>query len=160
MLFVVDKPEFQRTIAIVRDDRTKKTQGSSGPFMRMEVHDSYLKLDGLEASATIPATVYESGVLFLKVTVLRRLLQTITGEKFLTIQVTADELLLDRIRLPLESSDMLLYADPTTAPQKHPSVSFTESEHKIEHHTEREDRQMLLWDEPEVEKKRDGMSDQ
>ena len=32
MLFVVDKPEFQRTIAIVRDDRTKKTQGSSGPF--------------------------------------------------------------------------------------------------------------------------------
>lgn len=160
MLFVVDKPEFQRTIAIVRDDRTKKTQGSSGPFMRMEVHDSCLKLDGLEASATIPATVYEPGVLFLKVTVLRRLLQTIKGEKFLTIQVTADELLLDRVRLPLESNDMLLYADTTTAPQKHPSVSLAESEQKTEHHAEREDRQMLLWDETEVEKKRDGISDQ
>ena len=72
----------------------------------------------------------------------------------------ADELLLDRVRLPLESNEMLLYADPTTAPQEHPSVSLAESEQKTVHHAEREDRQMLLWDETEVEKKRDGISDQ
>ena len=160
MLFVIDKPEFQRTIAIVRDDRTKKSQGSSGPFFRMEATDSCLKLDGLEASATIPATVYEPGVLFLKVTVLRRLLQTIKGEKFLTIQVTDDELLLDRVRLPLESNEMLLYADPTTAPQKHPSVALAESEQKTEQQTELKDRQLLLWDEAEFDKKRSGFSPQ
>jgi hypothetical protein len=146
MLFVIDKPELQRTISIVRDDRTKKSQGSSGPFMRMEAQESFLKLDGLEASATIPATVYEPGVLFLKVTVFRKLLKTIKGEKFLTIQVTDDELLLDRVRLPLESNDMLLYADPATAPQKHPSVALVEG-NATDHAGK--DRQMMLWDDTE-----------
>ena len=87
MLFVIDKPQFQHVIAIVRDDRRKEDQGLAGPFLRLEARDDYVKLDGLEVSAKIPATVYEPGVLFLKVTLFRRLLRTFKGEKFLTIQV-------------------------------------------------------------------------
>ena len=160
MLFVIDKPKFQRAISIVRDDRKKRSQGLAGPFMRLEAKDDHVKIDGVEASARIPATVYEPGVLFLKVTLLRRLLQTIKGEKFLTVQVMADGLHIERARLPLESNEMLLYADPTTAPQKHPSVSLAESEQKTEQQTESKDPQLMLWDETEIEKKRDGISDQ
>ena len=149
MLFVIDKPKFQRAISIVRDDRKKRSQGLAGPFMRLEAKDDHVKIDGVEASAKIPATVYEPGVLFLKVTLLRRLLQTIKGEEFLTIQVMADGVLIGRARLPLESNEMLLYADPATAPQKHPSVSLAEAEQNTDHHAEREDRQMLLWDDLE-----------
>lgn len=154
MFFVINKPKFQRTISIVRDDHTKKSQGLAGPFMRLEAKDDYLKLSGLEASAKIPATVYEPGVLFLKVTVLRRLLQTIKGEKFLSIQVLADGLLMEGVRLPLESNDMLLYADPDMAPDRHPSASFTEAEPTRPEST---DRQLTLWDETEIEEKADDI---
>ena len=82
MFFVVDKSMLQWNLSIVRDDRTKKTLGQAGPFMRLEANDDYLKLDGQEVSAKIPATVYEPGVLFLKITVFRRLLKTITGQPF------------------------------------------------------------------------------
>lgn len=145
MLFVINKREFQFAISFARDDRTKKSRGLAGPFLRLEAKDDSVTLDGLEASATIPATVYEPGVLFLKVTILRRLLQTIMGEQFLTIQVMADGLLLDRIRLPLEENEMLLYADPDQAPLLHPSVSMQESKPK----TESKDRQLWLWNETE-----------
>ena len=146
MLFVVDKPQFQRTIAIVRDDRTRATQGSASPFMRLEVQDAVLKLDGLEVSATIPATVYESGVLFLKVTALRRILQTIRGEQFVTIQVTTDELLLDNVRLPLEANEMLLYPDPMVAPQTHPTRKSLKPKSESTHSTQSMERQLMLWD--------------
>lgn len=152
MLFVIDKPEFQHAISIVRDDRTKRNQGQAGPFMRLEAQDDYVKLTGLAASAKIPATVYEPGVLFLKITVLRRLLQTIKGEKFVTIQVMADELLLDRVRLPLESNEMLLYPNADQAPDQHPSLSLIEPE-RVSISNE---RQLNLWDETEIDKKRGG----
>jgi hypothetical protein len=128
MFFVIDKPHFQRVLSIVRDDRTKKRQGLAGPFLRLEAKDDYVELDGLEVSAKIPATVYEPGVLFLKVTLFRKLLQTFKGEKFLTIQVTADELLMGFVRLPLESNEMLLYANPDQAPPVHPSVRLSSSD--------------------------------
>src|SRR5262245_14542814 len=102
MLFVAERLKLQRNISIVRDDRSKKTLGSAGPFLRLEANDEYLKLDGLEVSAKFPAAVYEPGVLFLKITIFRRLLGTFTEERFLTIQVTADELLIDHIRMPLD----------------------------------------------------------
>jgi hypothetical protein len=50
----------------------------------------------------VPATMYEPGALFLRVTIFRRLLPTFKGEKFLTIQVTSDEPLMGHVRLPLE----------------------------------------------------------
>jgi hypothetical protein len=120
MFFVIDKPKLQRIIAVVRDDRTPQTQGVAGPFMRMEARDDYLKLDGLEVSAKFPATVYEPGVLFLRITRFRRLLRTIAGQKTITIQVNRDGLLVDNVTMPLEAYDMLLYPNPDQAPPRHP----------------------------------------
>jgi hypothetical protein len=152
MLFVAEKRKLQAAISIVRDDRKKKTQCSSGPFMRLEANDGCLELSGQEVSAKIPATVYEPGVLFLKITVFRRLLRSITGEQFITIQITADELLLDKVRLPLHANEMLLYPTPKDAPLQHPSIRFEEksappqkplrSKKRKPH-----DDQLLLWEE-------------
>lgn len=136
MFFVVEKARLQHNISIVRDDRTQKSLGSAGPYLRLEAKDDYLKLDGLEASARFPATVYEPGVLFLKITVFRRLLTTFKGERFLSIQVVGDELLLGQVRLPMNSNDMLLYANPDQAPAQHPSVRFEESKPKPIHQAE------------------------
>jgi hypothetical protein len=86
----------------------------------LQARDGQVTVSGLLAEATIPATVYEPGVLFLKVTPFRRLLNIITGEKMLTIQVGRDGLLVDNVRLPLESNNMLLYLDPDKAPARHP----------------------------------------
>jgi hypothetical protein len=142
MFFVVEKAKLQRNIAIVRDDRTKKSSGSAGPYMRLEANDDYLKLDGVEASAKFPATVYEPGVLFLKITIFRRLLNTIIDEQFLSVQVSGNELLLDRVRMPMESNDMLLYANPDQAPAQHPSIKLEPP--KME--SKPEFRQPTLWD--------------
>lgn len=152
MLFVVDKPRFQRVISIVRDDRRKQEQGKAGPFLRMEAKDDFVRCDGLEVSGEIPATVYDPGVLFLKVTVFRRLLQTFKGEKYLTIQVTGDELLMGYVRLPLESNEMLLYPNPDQAPEVHPSVTLARST-PVEQAPVRQPgfRQLTFWDETDVE---------
>jgi len=151
MFFVIDKPQFQRVIAIVRDDRRKEDQGLTGPFLRLEARDTYVKLDGLEVSGRIPATVYEPGVLFLKATLFRRLLATFKGEKFLTIQVTADALLMGYVRLPLESNEMLLYVNPDRAPQVHPAVAVPEPSPVRQPRF----RQLTLWDETDIEVRHD-----
>ncbi len=152
MFFVIDKPGLERVLSIVRDDRTKEDQGPGGPFMRLEAKDDYVKVDGLTASGKFAATVYEPGVLFLKVTLFRRLLRSIKGQKFLSIQVTADELVMDRIRMPLESNEMLLYADPDQAPKVHPSVTLLRSKSDRESKLEPPKAQYpsrLLWNDPE-----------
>jgi hypothetical protein len=108
-------------------------------------------VEGLEAAGRIAATVYEPGVLFLKVTIFRRLLRTIRGENFLTVQATADELMVDKAHLSLEASDMLLYADPARAPRVHPDqvplVRKASSPRPIRAKPVPVFRQRLLWDE-------------
>lgn len=143
MHFVVNRTDFAAVIVIVRDDKAKKNQGRKGPFMRWEVKDDQIRIDGNEASATIPATVHEAGVLFLKVTLFRKLLKTLTNE-MLKIQVTAEGLVMENIRLSKESSDMLLYNDPDQAPRLHPSVGQQPSESEPPNQGP---RQLLLWDE-------------
>ena len=93
------------------------------------------------------------GVLFLKVTVFRRLLRTFKGEKFLTIQVTGDELLMGQVRLPLESNEMLLYPIPDQAPKVHPSVALSALESEAKPRTTSEkgyEQSWLTWKEPPV----------
>lgn len=120
MLFVIDKPRLQRIIAIVRDDHRPEDWGPNGPYMRIEAGEGVLDVAGRKARAHIPATVYETGVLFLRVTLFRRLLRLIRNQKMLTIQVTGQELIFDDVSMPLEPNDMLLYVDPAKAPQRCP----------------------------------------
>jgi hypothetical protein len=89
----------------------------------MEAKDGHLMLTGREVEATIPATVYEPGVLFLRITDFRLLLGEMREHKMITVQANQDGLLLDNARFDLASNDMLLYLDPARAPMMHPSES-------------------------------------
>ena len=64
MFFVVDKPRLERTISIVREDKTRKKQMEDVPFLRIEAVENQLAVSGDKVSATFPATVYEPGVFF------------------------------------------------------------------------------------------------
>jgi len=120
MFFVVDKPRLQRMVAIVREDRTPSRQGYNASFLRLKATENELSVSGCTASATFPATVYEQGVLFLRTTLFRRLVRTFRGEKFLAFQVTEEGLRFRNVLMPLEGSDMVLYPNPDTAPERWP----------------------------------------
>lgn len=107
-------------IAIVREDRTASKQGRNAPFLRLKATESELTVSGDRVSATFPATVYEQGVLFLRISLFRRLVRTFRGEKFLAFQVTEEGLRFGNVLMPLEGSDMVLYPNPDTAPESWP----------------------------------------
>ncbi len=163
MFFVVKKRELEWNISLVRDDCNKKRQGLAGPYIRLEANGDYLKIDGIEVTAKIQATVYEPGVLFLTATLFRRLLKTITGQPFLTIQVTADGTLMDNIRLPMNSNNMQLYPDPGHAPMTHPSMTSPKPVPKQspDNKPQQDDKQRWLWDSVEGRPvRRGGQSEQ
>jgi hypothetical protein len=138
MLFVIKKRDLQHALSVVRDDRNQRKH--PGSFMRLEARHDYLLLSSWDASAQIAATVYEPGVVFLRVKILRRLLPTIKHSKFLEIKVTADEMLLDNVRLSLAVDDKLLYDDPQSAPPVHPEKKVVKKRRFIPTH-----RQLRLW---------------
>jgi hypothetical protein len=82
--------------------------------------------------AEIPATVYEPGVLFLRITLFRMIVDTLKDEKTLAVQVNGDGLLIDAVRMPLEGYDMLLYPNPDGAPKIHPADVMAEAERLAE----------------------------
>lgn len=57
---------------------------------------------------------------------------------------------MDRIVLPLESNDMLLYPDPDQAPQEHPAVKLSPPVSPPVEKPKPESRQKMLWDETET----------
>src|SRR5437764_801288 len=114
MFFIVDKPRLQRLIALTRDDRRPKDQGKSGAFFRIEATaDGRLKLTGRHVEAEFPPTVYAPGVLFLRVTLFRCVLQTLTDTPTIAIQVAPDGLHVADVTIALESNDMLFDPDPS-----------------------------------------------
>jgi hypothetical protein len=120
MFFVVDKSRLQRLIALTRDDRRPSQQGRAGLFFRIEASGTRLKLTGRQVEAEFPATVYEEGVLFLRITLFRRALQLLPPTEQIAVQVRRDGLHIGDVTLPLERNDMLLYADSARAPTHHP----------------------------------------
>jgi len=124
MFFVVNRVRLRRTIDLTRDDRRKAQQGKDGPFLRIEARDGQLRLTGRRVEATIPATVYEPGVLFLRVTLFHTLLAMMTDTRTMAIQVAVDGLHFGDTKLPWDVGDMLLYPDPAHAPAVHPEESL------------------------------------
>ena len=105
MFFVVDKPRLQRIVAIVREDRSRRKDAET-PFLRLKAENTELTISGGGCvTATFPATVYQSGVLFLRTTRFRQLLTlTAKREKFPTFQVAQDGLRFGDTFMPFEGS--------------------------------------------------------
>ena len=117
MFFVVDKPRFQRMTAIVREDKAASQQELDSPFLRLAAVGSELTVASSTGAATFPATVYEEGVLFIRTTRFRRILQmTPARSKFVTFQVTTEGLRFCDVLFPFTSGDLVLYLNPAEAP--------------------------------------------
>lgn len=126
MFVVIDKARLSRLIAVTRDDRSPEGQGPDGPFFRIEASGQSLRLTGREVEVTVPATVHEPGVLFLRVTLFRQSLRRLPVKGFLAIQANGDGLMFGDTRLGPGAVDMLLYADPATAPAPHPAERWAD----------------------------------
>ena len=121
MLFVIDNLRLQKFIKLTRNDRKPfKRPGKNAPFFRIEASGESLKISSINVESELPATVYEPGVLFLRIDLVARLLQTMREEPILTIQANKEGLHLANVRISLEFGDMLLYVDPARAPRRHP----------------------------------------
>ena len=121
MLFVIDKARLSRLLALTRDDRRPQDQGANGPFLRIEAGCDSIRITGQKVEATVPATVHEPGVLFLRVTLFRRLLRAMSAPGFIAIQANQDGIMFGDTRIAPNAVDMLLYVDPATAPMIHPA---------------------------------------
>lgn len=120
MFVVVDRSRFERLVAVTRDDRTRRLQARDQPFYRIEASGELIRLSGRQVEVTVPATVHEPGVLFLRVTIFRKALALLPDAGFLAIQANAEGISFGDTRLSPSTVDMLLYADPATAPMLHP----------------------------------------
>lgn len=130
MLFVVDKPRLQRIIAITRDDHDARLQQEVAPFLRLEANQDHLRIAGQIVEAEFPATVYEPGVLFLRVAIFHRILHHISlkeiGTRYMAIQVNKDGLMFHNYRLGFNIGDMLFYPDPVGSPLQHPEERLSQ----------------------------------
>jgi hypothetical protein len=121
MFFVIDKSRLQRVIRIVREDRTLRTQGQDSPFMRLAADGDQLIVSGHRIEGAFPATVYESGVVFIRTTLFRRLLDTFIDEKFLSLQVDKEGLHIGNVFLSFDAADMVLFSNVEQAPTRWPA---------------------------------------
>lgn len=132
MFFVVDKPRLQRMIAIVREDKAASQQGIDSPFLRLAAVGGELTVASSTGAATFPATIYEEGVLFIRTTRFRRILQmTPAKSKFVTFQVSPDGLHFCDVLFPFTSGDLVLYLNPAEAPAVWPPPPPEEEDEDI-----------------------------
>ena len=121
MFFVVDKPRLQRIISIVREDKTPGKQRDEIPFLRLKAVENELTISSSIKSETLPATVYEPGVLFIRTTKFCRVL-SMTGpkEKFVTFQFTEEGLRFCDALLPYDKENMVYFQDTSQSPENWP----------------------------------------
>ena len=128
MFFVVDKPRLKTMLSIVREDHHPRRGPEGGPFLRLEAKDGSLTISGDSVEIEMPATVYEPGVLFLRTTRFRRMLNAIDikilGTRHLTFQINQDGMVFADVRFGFDVLDMLLYLNPMQAPKRHPGDRF------------------------------------
>ena len=125
MFFVVDKSRLQLMIEIVREDRTEGKTGQNAPFLRLEASENELRVSSSRASETLPATVYEEGVLFIRTTKFCRVLKITGGkEQFVTFQFTEEGLRFCEALLPFDMESMVYFPDISQAPEHWPGLDY------------------------------------
>lgn len=133
MLFVVERSRLQQMVRLVREDKRPALQGADSPFLRMAAEGSEVSVAGDQMSASFPATVYEPGVVFLRTTLFRQLLDTFHEEAFLTMQVDTQGLRFGNIFLSFEAADMVLFPLVKQAPPHWPAKLPEEEQPKEKH---------------------------
>jgi hypothetical protein len=121
VFFVIDNLRLQQFIRLTRNDgKSRKRHEVPWRFFRIEANGNAVRLRSSSVESELPATVYEPGVLYIRVDLLARTLATMADEPTLAIQANREGLHIANVRFSLEFGEMLLYADPERAPLRHP----------------------------------------
>jgi hypothetical protein len=121
MFFVVDNTRFQQMISIVREDKQARKQRDEIPFLRLKALENELTVSSSIESATLAATVYEPGVLFVRTTKFCRVLKmTSVKEQFVTFQFTEEGFRFCSALLPFDTENMAYFPDVSQAPENWP----------------------------------------
>jgi len=83
----------------------------------LDAHQGELTISGLAAEAVIPAVVEEPGVLFIRATLLRSLLEGAVGERTLDCRVTEEAFMVGNLRLPMNPKSLVYFPDRAKAPR-------------------------------------------
>ena len=114
MHIVLDRRRLERVLPVVRN---RGPAAKKARFLRLDAHQGELTISGLAAEAVIPAVVEEPGVLFIRATLLRSLLEGFAGEGTLDCRVTEDAFLLGNLRLPMNPKSLVYFPDWAKAPR-------------------------------------------
>jgi hypothetical protein len=114
MHIVLDRRRLEHVLPVVRD---RGPAARKAPFLRLDAHQGELALSGLAAEAVIPAVVKEPGVLFIRATILRSLLEGLAGEGTLDCRVTEEALLVGNLRLAMNPRTLIYFPDRAKAPR-------------------------------------------
>ena len=118
MHMMLDKRRLERVLPIVRD---RGPAAYRAQFLRLEALNGELMVSGLAAEAVIPAIVEEPGVLFIRVKLLRSLVEGYE-RKTLDCRVTEEAFMLGSVRLPMKRKSLVYFSDPAKAPRVLPNA--------------------------------------
>ena len=119
MHIILDRRRLARVFPVVRN---RGSAAKKAPFLRLDAHQGELTISGLAVEAGIPAVVEEPGVLFIRATLLRSLLDGFAGERSLVCRVTEEAFMLGNVRLSLTPESLVYFPDRAKAPRTLPGT--------------------------------------
>lgn len=128
MFFVIDSLYLHQITSLAGSDCSSDTLDADAPFVRLAALNSELTVASTKNHATIPATVWEPGVLFIEPAAFHRLLEAVKRENHFAVQATDKELRIGNVRLVYEPNAMQLFPDPAAAPPNWPLRESERSE--------------------------------
>ena len=123
MHIILDRRRLARVFPVVRN---RGSAAKKAPFLRLDAHQGELTISGLAVEAGIPALVEEPGVLFIRATLLRSLLDGFAGKRSLVCRVTEEAFMLGNVRLPLTPESLVYFPDRAKAPRTLPGTERLE----------------------------------
>jgi hypothetical protein len=119
MHIILDRQRLERVLPVVRN---RGPAAKKAPFLRLDAHQGELTISGLAAEAVIPAVVEAPGVLFIRATILRSLLEGLAGEGALECRVTEEAFMVGNLRLPMNPKSLVYFPDRAKAPRTLPGT--------------------------------------
>jgi len=123
MHIILNRRRLARVLPVVRN---RGPAAKKAPFLRLDAHQGELTISGLAVEAGIPAVVEEPGVLFIRATLLRSLLDGFAGKRSLVCRVTEEAFMLGNVRLSLAPESLVYFPDRAKAPRTLPGTERLE----------------------------------
>jgi DNA polymerase III sliding clamp (beta) subunit (PCNA family) len=127
MKVVVERSRFFKMLKITAEKRSRRQWLYDTSFIRIQAQGDRLLIIGKAAETEFPAAVFAPGVLFIRARKFYEMMRLVPEEAELTIETRPAGMRIGDVTFPWDAGDALLYADPLTAPARHPEESMKSS---------------------------------